>query len=166
PAPDKGHVARWNASGVGTGRRACWLFGGVWSRVGTFRMLVVSCPFCFIDLRLDAASPGETVRCPQCANAWVLDALALQSRDPEAADGPAPFAFAVTEPPPPPAATHCLGCGRQMRNRLRCGRCGSTFCSEMCVRRHAKMTGHSSGAGCATVVVSLVVLVVLARLVL
>jgi hypothetical protein len=115
------------------------------------RMPVVSCPFCFAEFRLPSAKPGQTAQCSGCGNAWILDHVALGQET--TATGPDAFAFDQPEPSSNRSrsrsdVSHCLGCGRQLRNQVRCGQCKHVFCSEVCIRRHFKMTGHTTG-GCA-----------------
>jgi hypothetical protein len=55
---------------------------------------------------------------------------------------PAPAPAAPPAPAPPAEPTHCLDCGKALRNRVPCDGCDQVFCSGVCLRRHHKTTGH------------------------
>ncbi len=58
----------------------------------------------------------------------------------------------------------CLGCNRVAEHKITCSTCLTAFCSEMCCRRHFKLTGHGHpkpaalAFGCVSVCASALIL--------
>jgi hypothetical protein len=44
--------------------------------------------------------------------------------------------------PDNPAPSHCIGCGGKMNNTLQCAWCKLSYCCEVCLNRHFKITAH------------------------
>lgn len=103
---------------------------------------VISCPGCGVKIRVPDSKASEWISCPKCNVRFAAEGAPpppAVEKDPFA-DFPDPPGFesdSDSEAEAPP--THCLGCGRKLRNMLICGTCTSAFCSEICLNRHNKI---------------------------
>jgi HEAT repeats len=99
----------------------------------------VHCPHCGWAQVVTASNVVEAF-CPACKETFVLPALGVPVSE---AIAPREESYA---PPAVQSAgpTHCVGCGKRLHNTISCPACGDVYCSEMCVTRHMKLTGHRS----------------------
>lgn len=46
--------------------------------------------------------------------------------------------FDFTDDAPSETPSHCIRCGKKLRNQVHCRRCSAVLCSELCERQHHK----------------------------
>jgi hypothetical protein len=100
-------------------------------------MRVLRCPTCSKRFQIPENYRSATVGCPECDETVSIRPSAM-----------------TTPPPshPSAASTHCRSCGKLARRRLLCPACDELMCSELCLNRHLKLTGHQvPTSGCGTV---------------
>jgi hypothetical protein len=97
------------------------------------------CPHCQRAVNLGSGTYCALTLCPHCGDTFYPPPPPVEPEPP------------VLEPADPsvpaPAGPHCAGCGRPVRGAGRrvlqtCRRCDADFCSESCLDRHHKLTGH------------------------
>jgi hypothetical protein len=115
--------------------------------------LRLQCPSCRKDCNVPDHLLGKAIACPACGQR--IHVVAAPSPQP----APPPLAIPIEridevevmrEPfrKSRPASRQeeqrpiCTGCGRRCYNRMNCDQCRKPFCSEVCIRRHAKHTNH------------------------
>lgn len=108
-----------------------------------------SCPGCGRRVPLADDDWGGVIECRECNTAFVPGTgEVIQRATPIQAPYPVARGQAFTPATPEvPAATHCLGCGRPLHGRVPCFDCDADFCSEVCLCRHQRRTGHGRAAG-------------------
>ncbi len=119
------------------------------------------CPLCKAELprtpNQNATTPSDSTKPVQFVSEALTTTLAVATAHeerPQPADPPSAPQEADQLSPGEQLSrveqvtSHCLGCGKKLRNVISCPRCPGTFCSEVCVRRHFKATGHNMSGGC------------------
>jgi hypothetical protein len=103
----------------------------------------IQCPQCGLCLTVHEASSGHLTRCPRCQGEMTIPAPPPPQPPTPLPSRANPFETESTRKREPVRQSHCLGCGKRLNNAVQCPDCDAIFCSEVCVNRHIKLTGHS-----------------------
>src|SRR4051812_23662923 len=98
--------------------------------------LPITCPVCGKAGRAPDAAAGRRVRCPHCATPFSVAPLDHLEEVHETTPG------TDIIPAHEVRLIPCLGCGGSLNIQLSCRYCTGLFCSEACLDRHFRMTGH------------------------
>jgi hypothetical protein len=97
------------------------------------------CPHCQRSVDLGSGTYCALTLCPHCGDTFYPPPPPVE---------PEPPVLELDDAAPPAQPDlHCAGCGRAIRGAARrvlqtCRRCSGDFCSETCLDRHRKLTGH------------------------